>query len=40
MNLVENKALTKKNMSIWYEPIRVVYLLLLSVIFGTEYESL
>ena len=27
-------------MSIWYEPIRVVYLLLLSVIFGTEYESL
>ena len=37
--LVENNALRKRNIEIWYEPVRVVYLLLLSVLFGNEYKS-
>jgi hypothetical protein len=40
MKLVVNNALNKRSLSIWYEPIKVVYMLLLSVIFGCEYGSL
>ena len=38
--LVENGALRKRNIEIWYEPVKVVYLLMLSVMFGGEYGSL
>ncbi len=37
--LIENEALRRRNIEIWYEPVRVVYLLFLSIIFGTQYQS-
>ena len=38
--LVVNNAIKKESLSLWYEPVKVVFLLLLSVMFGTEYASI
>ena len=38
--LVENNALRKRNLEIWFEPVKVVYLLLLSIMFGSEYKTM
>ena len=38
--LVENNALRKKNLEIWFEPVKVVYLLFLSIMFGSEYKTM
>lgn len=40
MGLIVNSNLNRRNLSIWYEPIKVIYMLLLSIIFGGEYESI
>ncbi len=40
MGMIQNNALRKQNLQIWYEPIKIVYMLLLSIIFGCEYDSI
>ena len=38
--LVENDGLRKKNMEIWFEPVKVVYFLFLSIMLGSEYKTM
>jgi hypothetical protein len=40
LKLVENDALRSHHLEIWYEPVQVVFLLFLSIIFGDNHAQL